>query len=743
MAQLDMFAARPAAPAPIQLDMLPARATPTVGEVSAPARETPHQRRRRGAVNAPAVVDASPVVEAAKPAPGRPLKAIAKPAVELPEWAVFTGPRMLTTPPGQTPTILRAESAEEAVKVVSAWKAGKGGPWWAVAVVPGDDATPVAVELEAQPVEAASAEPRLAVFVAVPGDVQPPAEVLHAPAASTACSIVATRLEIAEDRCLALPANGFEEAPVAGPMPDVAPAVDAAPVVAAAAPRPGSKAAQRAAAEAAAEDEHRSPLEILGELARLEHEIDDAIGGLVATLTPEGTALPAAPLLTACVVDGVAMLTCEAGTVAVADVLARLLLTDGVGHALLADVAREIAMGEPMPDQGLGGDIGASMVSLFTRSSRRAELEIQVLERQHAAILGCSLDELPARLAADKAKEAAWLAAEKVARQSRGAVAVEPAPGVEPDDAAPTKPVRAPAPKRAARGSKASPIVTAPPAAGPADVAAQSMRRLKPRQVELLAKVRVEHGRAIYGSGYEDTIPDWKNVKETMLALGGAWAKENKGKGIPPGFTFPEGVDVEETIRLAQTTGEVLDPKLAGFFATPVEHAKSLAARLGLQPGWRVLEPSAGTGRLAVAARDLGAIVYAVEPLPKNRAALVELGFALIGEDIVALDPESIDLPSFDAVIANVPFDREIAHIMHVGRFLDAGGPVASIASAGVEFRMTKDAVAFRAFLAVHGGTIETMPEGSFLESGTGVRTVIVEYKACAGCRAGTCEGRR
>ena len=307
-------------------------------------------------------------------------------------------------------------------------------------------------------------------------------------------------------------------------------------------------------------------------------------------------------------------------------------------------------------------------------------------------------------------------------------------------DAAAAKPVHVPAPKRAARGSKGSTIVTAP--TGPADVAAESMRRLKPRQVELLAKVRVENGRAIYGSGYEDAIPDWTELKTTMLALDGSWQKANKKKSIPGGFTFPDSVDVEETIRLAQTTGEVLDPKLAGFFATPVEHAKSLAARLGIQPGWRVLEPSAGTGRLAVAARDLGAVVECVEPLPKNRAALAELGFALIGEDFMALDPLADGTPRFDAIAMNPPFDHEVAHVLHAGRFVAPGGPVASIASAGVEFRTTKDAIAFRAFLDAHGGTIEAMPEGSFLESGTGVRTVIVEYKACAGCRAGTCEGR-
>ena len=49
------------------------------------------------------------------------------------------------------------------------------------------------------------------------------------------------------------------------------------------------------------------------------------------------------------------------------------------------------------------------------------------------------------------------------------------------------------------------------------------------------------------------------------------------------------------------------------FFPTPDEHANDVIARAGIEPGMRVLEPSAGHGALAVAARDAGATVDAVE----------------------------------------------------------------------------------------------------------------------------------
>ena len=36
------------------------------------------------------------------------------------------------------------------------------------------------------------------------------------------------------------------------------------------------------------------------------------------------------------------------------------------------------------------------------------------------------------------------------------------------------------------------------------------------------------------------------------------------------------------------------------FFPTPEEHAQDMAARAGIEPGMRVLEPSAGNGMLAL-----------------------------------------------------------------------------------------------------------------------------------------------
>lgn len=58
--------------------------------------------------------------------------------------------------------------------------------------------------------------------------------------------------------------------------------------------------------------------------------------------------------------------------------------------------------------------------------------------------------------------------------------------------------------------------------------------------------------------------------------------------------------------------------------------------------------------------------------------------------------------------------------------FLRVGGRLGAIMSAGVRYRGDRLATEFRELVAEHGGRITDNPEGAFLESGTGVRTVTV-----------------
>ena len=466
----------------------------------------------------------------------------------------------------------------------------------------------------------------------------------------------------------------------------------------------------RASQAAARADEAavRSPLEILATMARLDRETDLEIGALAALLVPKDTPRPGLPTLTAGVLDGAAILTCEAGTAPLALVLERLSLADPTGFVLLAGIAAEIAAGAALEEDPGGG--------MFARSIRRVDLEIEATAAQHAIVLGCTPEELPERLEAERLKKKAVLDAERAKSEEarvEGPVAVE-----------------AGAPLRA-KGRAAT------TATAPVDIQAAAHRRLTQRQIELIRMINVVGDRAIYGDGKETRIPDWANVKSTVVTLGGTWQPASS-KG-PAGFRFAEGVDVAEVIRLAQDTGEIFDARVVGFFPTPWGLARTTARRLGILPGWRVLEPSAGSGRLAVAARELGAAVFCIEPLAVNRSELLGLGLELVGEDFLATDPASLD--PFDAVLQNPPFanDAAVIHTLHAARFVRAGGPVVTIAPNDILEHSTGPGPRLRAFLAAHGGTVEKLPEGAFLESGTGVHTCVLTFATCARCRSGAC----
>ncbi|MFQ1917856.1 LPD38 domain-containing protein [Aeromonas veronii] len=162
------------------------------------------------------------------------------------------------------------------------------------------------------------------------------------------------------------------------------------------------------------------------------------------------------------------------------------------------------------------------------------------------------------------------------------------------------------------------------------------------------------------------------------------------------------------------------------FFPTPEEYAADLVDRLGIEPGMVVLEPSAGHGMLAEAARDAGATVEAVELAGDLRDILQEKGFSLVGNDFMETTPSQ----RYDAVIMNPPFsnDMDIDHVRHAFAHLKPGGRLAAIVSSMAGQRSNKKNKAFREWLDDLGASEEMMPEGAFKDSlnPTSVRTKII-----------------
>src|SRR5581483_9867401 len=179
-------------------------------------------------------------------------------------------------------------------------------------------------------------------------------------------------------------------------------------------------------------------------------------------------------------------------------------------------------------------------------------------------------------------------------------------------------------------------------------------------------------------------------------------------------------------VRVAVAAGEIVDPRAADFFPTPRALADRLVELAQIEPGQLVLEPSAGRGAIAdaVRRRHPSVNVRCFELLADNVAELTKLGIAATRANFLEVGPE----PVFDRVIMNPPFSKraDIFHVRHAIRFLKPGGRLVSVMSAGVEFRSDHLSCAFRDFVAGARGRIERNPGGSFLESGTAVRTVTV-----------------
>jgi SAM-dependent methyltransferase len=160
------------------------------------------------------------------------------------------------------------------------------------------------------------------------------------------------------------------------------------------------------------------------------------------------------------------------------------------------------------------------------------------------------------------------------------------------------------------------------------------------------------------------------------------------------------------------------------LFQTPPAIAARLCERAGIRPGARVLEPSAGLGRLLDAVGPYApAEVVAVEVSPDCAGALFKThpGARLLQRDFLTVEPA--ELGAFDVVVMNPPFHMraDIRHILHARRFLRPGGVLAALCLD------TGHRVEALRGLAE---TWEAVPAGAFRAEGTGVACVLLTIRA-------------
>ena len=170
---------------------------------------------------------------------------------------------------------------------------------------------------------------------------------------------------------------------------------------------------------------------------------------------------------------------------------------------------------------------------------------------------------------------------------------------------------------------------------------------------------------------------------------------------------------ITERGRFDAIAGEGPTRAISAFnlFQTPKPIAAMMAARLGECAGCRVLEPSAGLGRI-IRAIPPGAEITAVEFSPQCAGELFRLdGLRLIQDDFLSCDVERLG-GLFDFVVMNPPFKqgRDIKHIRHAFEMLKPGGLLVSLCFDGVRQNSK---------LKPWADTWEVLPPSSFKAEGT------------------------
>jgi predicted RNA methylase len=224
----------------------------------------------------------------------------------------------------------------------------------------------------------------------------------------------------------------------------------------------------------------------------------------------------------------------------------------------------------------------------------------------------------------------------------------------------------------------------------------------------------------------------YDKVNAALEAIGGKWNRKAKG------HVFAE--DPGERLADIVATGSYTCPRLNGYFPTPPDLARLLAEELVTAVGTRptahgpsptYLEPSAGDGALARALVDAG--------VPRDRVLCVELdagrveklsgqGFTVVRGDFLEVTDSILMAEPVGAILMNPPFNGG-ADARHLNTALDVllpGGCLRAIVSAGVIFRETAIHRRVRERVNALGGWWEHLPDGTFSEAGTDVRTAVV-----------------
>lgn len=226
-------------------------------------------------------------------------------------------------------------------------------------------------------------------------------------------------------------------------------------------------------------------------------------------------------------------------------------------------------------------------------------------------------------------------------------------------------------------------------------------------------------------------------VNKVLEALGGKWNRSAKAHVFPSDAAaviaplisgdgaqrIEKVVDEKKTYNVFETPEPVIERMLS---ASSVYLCKSKA---------RVLEPSAGSGRIVQMLREYRP-GYHISAVELRSCAVAGNPDELIEGDFLSVGPDEIGGP-VDLILANPPFSngQDIRHLVHMMRFahpIDTQGAteIICITSPGWQFRDTRPYKQFREWFEDRRdrglASVTKLEEGTFTEEGTEISTLMV-----------------
>jgi predicted RNA methylase len=202
---------------------------------------------------------------------------------------------------------------------------------------------------------------------------------------------------------------------------------------------------------------------------------------------------------------------------------------------------------------------------------------------------------------------------------------------------------------------------------------------------------------------------------------------ENVRAAMARAGAAPSAPDWKARYRAA--LGDLIGAKYDGFFPTGDKLAERIAemCEVGTRDSLQILEPSAGTGNLALAAAEIiraNSKIWTVERVPRLSATLniIAEGNPAIRNappmDFLSLEDDTPEgFPSeYDRVIMNPPFEKgqDMMHVQAAYSLLKSGGVMVAIMCSNCWYREDGEYPAFREWLESIGAETERAPEDAF-----------------------------